>query len=167
MPLEITPASKLESQLEIGDKPGDTPSSVTSGGGLTRRGLALAVAATQVLNQGNFVDDLFILGDMTGYRDEEPVTVHDKVVQTTPEEEARFSAAENANQSRLELLAREYIAGQLSKEEQARLEIVTERVRQLIPRVTVRDFEELEGIANDFKQIESENIERRRRILSL
>lgn len=166
MSLEITPASKLDPQLEIGEKPDDTPSSVT-GTGLTRRGLALAVAATQVLNQGNFVDDLFMLGDMTGYRDEETVTVHDEVVQTTPEEEARLSAAESANQSRFELLARAYVGGQLSNEEQARLEIVTERVRRLIPRVTVRDFEELEGIASDLTQTESENIERRRRILSL
>ncbi len=168
MPLEITPASKVGPQLEIGDKPGDTPRSVT-GSRSPKRGLAVAVAATQVLNPGYFViDDVFTPRDMTGYRDEETIAVDGGLMQTTPpQEEARLSAAESANQSRLALLAREYVAGQLSTEEKARLAIVSERVRRLIPRVTVQDFEELERIATDLKQIGSENTERRRRIVSL
>ena len=83
-----------------------------------------------------------------------------------PEEEAQLSAAESANRDRLELLARAYVAGQLSTEEEARLAIVSERVRRLIPRVMVQDFEELERIAIELEQIGSEDSARRRRILS-
>jgi anti-sigma-K factor RskA len=170
MALEITPVtSKPARQLEIGEKPGDTPGSVI-GSGWRKRGLAVAaVAATQVLNPAYLViDDPITPRDMTGYHDEGNIPVDAEFIRPLqPEEEVRLSTAESANQSRLELLAREYVAGQLSTEEEARLAIVSERVRRLIPRVTVREFEELERIAADLKQIGSENSERRRRIESL
>lgn len=52
---------------------------------------------------------------------------------------------EKANIERIELLARQYVAkDRFSSEEQARLAIVTERVRQLLPAVTVAEFEALE-----------------------
>jgi hypothetical protein len=44
------------------------------------------------------------------------------------------------------------------------LAIVTERVRRLIPRVTVEDFEMLEQIIKDAAEIEAEDIERRHRL---
>ena len=68
------------------------------------------------------------------------------------------------NRTRLELLARQYVSGELSPEEEARLAIVSERVRHLIPRVTTEDFEMLERILEDANQIEAEDIERRRRL---
>ena len=170
MTLEITPdTSKPAPWLEIGEKPGDTRRSVASSRPPTRR-LAIAVAATQVLTPGYvLIEDLFAPRDMTAYRDEEtiPVDGGEVLSTTTPEEEARLSAAETANQSRLELLAREYVAGQLSTEEQARLAIVSERVRMLIPRVTVRDFEELERIGKELEELGAEDTARRRRIESL
>ena len=79
-------------------------------------------------------------------------------------ETPQISEAEAANRARLELLARQYIARQLSTEEEARLVIVSERVRRLIPRVTAEDFEALENIREEAKRIESVDIERRQRL---
>jgi hypothetical protein len=56
------------------------------------------------------------------------------------------SVAEIENRSRLALLARQYVQGSMSTEEEARLMIVTERVRRLMPRFTAGDFEVLESI---------------------
>jgi hypothetical protein len=52
----------------------------------------------------------------------------------------------------------------LSPEEDARLSIVTERVRRLIPRVTVEDFESLERIAERLQRIGSDDTDRRNRL---
>ena len=65
--------------------------------------------------------------------------------------------AEQANEDRIQLLAREYAKKDLSPEDRARLEIATERVAQLMPRVTANDFEELAAMA-------SQTIETRRRL---
>jgi hypothetical protein len=80
------------------------------------------------------------------------------------EEVSQVSEGEVANRTRLALLARQYEAGRLSIEEEARLAIVAERVRRLIPRVTAEDFEVLEGILEEAQRIESADIERRRRL---
>jgi hypothetical protein len=72
--------------------------------------------------------------------------------------------AEVANRIRLELLARLYVSKKLSAEEDARLAIVKEKVRRLIPRVTVEEFEALEEIAQDSETIRTRNEERRRRL---
>ncbi len=168
MPREITTAIELEPQLEIGEKRDDTRALVI-GSRIPAHGLAVAVAATQVLNPGSFlIGDVFAPRDMTGYRHEELVTVDQQIAEEMSDEAAaEASPAESANESRLALLAREYVAGQLSTEEAARLAIVSERVRRLIPRVTLRDFEELEGIGRELKKIESDNVEIQRRIQSL
>jgi hypothetical protein len=157
-----------EPQLEVGEKRDDTRGSVT-GSRMPTRGLAVAVAATQVLNTGSLViDDVFIPSDMTGYRNEEMVTVDHRIAEEMSDElPAVVSPADTANRSRLELLAREYVAGQLSTEEGARLAIVSERVRRLIPRVTLQDFERLEELGREVKGIESNNAELRRRIEAL
>lgn len=55
--------------------------------------------------------------------------------------------ARQANRDRLKLLSRQFVRKELSNEDQARLEIVSERVRALIPRVTSDDWERLESIA--------------------
>jgi len=80
------------------------------------------------------------------------------------EEALQISEAEIANRTRLALLARHYEAARLSIEEEARLAIVTELVRRLIPRVTVDDFEALQVILEEAERIESADIERRRRL---
>lgn len=167
MPREITSAVQAEPQLEIGEKPSDTQGLVANR--LPTHGLAVAIAATQVLNPSYFlIDDLFAPRDMTGYRDERAVSLdHQISEEMSYEEPAELSPAEEANRSRLELLARQYVAGQLSTEEEARLAIVSERVRRLIPRVTIQDFDRLEGIGKDLKELQFDNAERRRRIQSL
>ena len=61
---------------------------------------------------------------------------------------------DRANSERIELLAREYVAkDKFSREEQDRLAIVTERVRQLLPAVTVAEFEALEKNLQASRQI--------------
>jgi hypothetical protein len=52
----------------------------------------------------------------------------------------------------------------LSTEDEARLIIVSERVRRLIPRVTVEDFEALAHMLEDVQHIELADIDRRRRL---
>jgi hypothetical protein len=168
MQREITPAIEAEPQLEIGEKREDTRG-LAIGSRIPTHGLAVAVAATQVLNPGSFlIGDVFAARDMTGSRHEELVSVDQQIAEEMSDEAAvEISPAETANQSRLALLAREYVAGQLSTEEEARLAIVSERVRRLIPRVTLKDFEQLEAIGSELKEIESDNVELRRRIQSL
>jgi len=58
-----------------------------------------------------------------------------------------------ANRDRVTLLARKYVAkDNFSSEERARLEIVTERVRRLLPAVTVAEFESLAQVLELIKQ---------------
>ncbi len=64
---------------------------------------------------------------------------------------ARSPKVEQARDKRLTLLARKYAAKGFSEEETARLEILTARLRQMVPRVEVRDFEELEKIAQEMQ----------------
>ena len=71
---------------------------------------------------------------------------------------------EVANRDRLVLLARQYESKKFSAEEEARLAILTERVRRLIPRVTEKDFEVLEELAVDLNKIKKETSELYRRI---
>jgi hypothetical protein len=79
------------------------------------------------------------------------------------EQSPEISQADAVNRTRLELLARQYV-NKLSPEEDARLSIVTERVRRLIPRVTVEDFETLERIAERLQRIGSDDSDRRNRL---
>ncbi len=59
--------------------------------------------------------------------------------------------AERAVFARQELLAREYVRGQLSREEAARLLIATERAAAYFPRVTADDYERLSAAAERSK----------------
>lgn len=81
---------------------------------------------------------------------------------TLDEEPAVESEAELANTDRLKLLARKYALRSLSPEDAARLEIVTERVRYLIPRVTASDFEALERIHRELEEIGTETKQTRK-----
>jgi hypothetical protein len=53
---------------------------------------------------------------------------------------------ELANRHRVGLLAKKYVVSRLSDEDSARLEILTERVRALLPSVTPEDFSMLDAI---------------------
>jgi hypothetical protein len=61
-----------------------------------------------------------------------------------------------ANRDRLVFLSRKYARG-CSNEEEARLEILTERVRALLPRITEDDFHRLEDVALEFSTIHEQN----------
>ena len=74
--------------------------------------------------------------------------------------------ADEAGRDRLVLLARQYVKNRLSREEDARLAIVTETLRRLIPRVTTDDFLELESIASRVQEIGQENAKVRARLES-
>ena len=156
-------------QLEIKEKPEDTPRSVTVTGAQVPGKMVLAFAATtQILDPSySSLDDygVFIARDLTPSQQEvlqESLKFMDDDLRM--DAAPQMSAAEIANRDRLELLARAYVAGQLSTEAEARLAIVTQRVRRLIPRVTVADFEHLEEMATELERIRLENTERRRRL---
>jgi len=167
MTREITTAQMDSPLFEIREKPEDTPHSVIASRRAPTKAVWALAATTQILNPSySALNDYasLIAKDITGLREEEHP--HDGILVFDEEMPANkspgMSDAEIANRDRLELLARAYVAGQLSNEEQARLTIVTERVRRLIPRVTVADFERLEQIAGDVERIGSEDAERRR-----
>jgi hypothetical protein len=84
------------------------------------------------------------------------------ITMSLSEEASQVSEADAANRTRLALLARQYLARRLSIEEEARLAIVSERVRRLLHRVTVEDFEALKRILEEAEHIETAHIERRR-----
>ncbi len=67
--------------------------------------------------------------------------------------------AEKVNRERLVFLSRKYAGRELSAESQARLEILRERVRRLIPRVTADDFAELERTLTDLAAIRAANVD--------
>lgn len=156
----LLPQPKIIEKLE------DTPKSVTEKRrASTSQVWALATALVAQAHEFDFNDHFFALQHTPVLKEksEEPQFF-------LPEEEASapqdllVPIAETANRNRIELLARQYVAGQLSKEEEARLAIATERVRRLIPRVTEEDFLALEQILEDAERIEMEDQERRRQL---
>lgn len=70
--------------------------------------------------------------------------------------EDSYNKTHSPNEERIKLLARKYIK-KLSKEENARLEILRERVRQLFPRATADDFAQLEKIGTKLKDFEEKD----------
>ena len=168
MPRDITPTVQATQQLEVSEQPEGTRGLASK---MPARGITVAAAmvATQVLQPAAFpMGDLFTPHDMTGYGVEEVVGVEPWIQESSTEDiPVGLTPAESANHLKMELLAREYVSGQLSTEEEARLAIVTERVRKLIPRVTVEDFEKLEEIAKDLQIIEDENLDIERQLLAL
>jgi len=171
----ITPV-ELSPQAEIQDKPEEgTPRSIdviaqqrtATGRPYTSTILAIA-AATQIFGSPYTatIDDLIFSKDVTPLIDEErpPQWRFVSYGSGSPATLRPDSEAELANRTRLELLARLYVSKKLSAEEDARLAIVTEKVRSLIPRVTADDFIALEEIALESEAIRKENIERRRRL---
>jgi hypothetical protein len=80
------------------------------------------------------------------------------------EETSQIPEAEVTNRTRLALLARQYVAGKLSMEDEARLAVLAEQVQRFMPRATVEDFAALEHMLEEAERIESADIERRRRL---
>ena len=85
------------------------------------------------------------------------LTENENILIETQQFGSEFEEIENVNRDRIELLARKYARKKLSKEDIARLEIVRERMRKLVPRVTTKDFEKLVEIAEDIKRIGDED----------
>jgi len=179
MTTQITPVELdlRRDQIEIQEKSEDTPSSVdvirsqqtSTGRAYTNTLLALATA-TQILGSSSEVgitDYLLTSKDMTTSSNE--AAVEQRRDFFVPHPISMFELdqegdAEVANRTRLELLARLYVSKKLSAEEDARLAIVKQKVRRLIPRVSVEDFEALGTIAQDSDTIRTSNVERRRRL---
>ena len=73
-----------------------------------------------------------------------------------------------AIEDRVRLLARKYVAKEkFSKEEGARLAIVTERVRKLLPAVTAYEFELLEKALTSLRDISQANASLQERLMLL
>ena len=164
-----TPPAVHSALPDIGDKPEDTPRSVERVRRFTSLGvLSLPLAlATMVTPIAASHDPFPVAQDRTAFAEEIRAEEWSSLPPHTMspfEEASQVSEAELANRTRLVLLARQYEAGRLSMEEEARLAIVAERVRRFIPRVTAEDFETLEGILEEAQHIESADIERRRRL---
>jgi len=62
-----------------------------------------------------------------------------------------FNPIENANEQRITLLARKFADKDMSPEEAARLEILTQRFRNVMPAITEKDVEIMENFS---KQLE-------------
>jgi hypothetical protein len=164
----LTSPELLSALPEIAEQPEDTPRSVGRERRIPTVGvLARAFAPIMATPIMSGSDPFAVSQDMTVLVEEERgegSSLHLPVNMFFHEQFSQVPEAETANHTRLELLARQYVAGQLSTEEEARLAIVSERVRRLIPRVTVEDFEVLERILEEAASIESADIERRRRL---
>lgn len=170
MTQQITHAETDSSSLEIKDESTDTPLAAVGSRRINRIIWGFA-ATTQILNPTYLAlnDHVLISRNMTGASEEEIVgetetqlnTEEGPISEVSP---PSIGVAEIANRDRLELLARAYVAGKLSPEEDARLAIVTERVRRLIPRVTAEDFEQLQLMAEELGRIETEDNQRRHRL---
>ena len=162
----LTPTELLTRSPEIGENPGDTPLSLASDQRLPKK-LLWAIASTPVI-----LAPAFELGDLVS-ASETPLLVEIETGQEFSQalsDEKPFqlgssdAEADKANRTWLELLARHYVAGKLSLEDEARLAIASERVRRLIPRVTAEDFQELERILADVEHRKSKVNERLRQL---
>lgn len=71
------------------------------------------------------------------------------------------------NEKRVALLARKYVQSRLSPEEQARLAIVTERIRTLLPRISIEELQNIEKLASRTKELDDYDMEVRKKLKSL
>jgi hypothetical protein len=97
------------------------------------------------------------VGDFLGRIEEMPLV-------PSPYEPAIDAEAENAVSDRITLLARQYVRREVSTEDEARLTIATEKVRQLIPRVTAEDVEALNEMLEEAQELEQQDNEQRKRL---
>jgi len=86
-----------------------------------------------------------------------PPVEHEADSQSEPEADA-------AVKDRITLLARRYVSAHLSTEGEARLAILTERVRRLVPRVTAEDIDAVNAALDRLEAIDSRDRDRRERL---
>src|SRR5262249_43329843 len=127
MTQEITLSELKSSQFEIREEPRDTPLPTASPHRVYR--IFGFARTTQILNSSHSVlnDYVLISRNMTGASEVLQETgpessAHESITSEPPH--MALTEAEIANRDRLELLARAYVAGNLSPEENARLAIV-------------------------------------------
>lgn len=77
------------------------------------------------------------------------------------------NAASIANKSRITLLARKYASSSIKIEDQARLDILNERIQRLIPSVSEAEVSNLEGIMQNVRRIRHEDAELRKMLESI
>ena len=83
--------------------------------------------------------------------EEQPVVLVLEDVPGPPEEE---NPVREINRARLHLLARRFAEKSLTPEQAARLEILTEKVKMMMPRVTKEDFERVAEMATRLQDSE-------------
>jgi len=129
-----TPPAVHSALPDIGDKPEDTPRSVERARRFTSLGvLSLPLALATMVTASH--DPFPGAQDRTAFAEEARAEEWSSLPPNTMspfEEASQVSEAEVANRTRLVLLARQYEAGRLSMEEEARLAIVAERARRFI-----------------------------------
>lgn len=163
-----TPTSSELRFVETTKHPENTPRAIEQESRTTPRGfMARTLAPVMMTSIIAFSDPFSVPYDMTALVEAEQV--EEPSLQRSSHEafhpqDLQTSEAETANRTRLTLLARQYVQEQLSTEDDARLAIVTERVRRLIPRVTADDFEALEYMLQEAARIEASDNERRQRL---
>jgi len=104
-----------------------------------------SLTSINIADWATILDRLFARQGQTGIENELDLTVRDA-------EGERPDPSESTNNERLVFLARKY-AGQASREDNARLEILTQKVRGLMPRVSTSDIDRLSAIADEFADI--------------
>lgn len=171
---EDTTPVELGPNTEIRVEPEGTPRSIdlvrsqhTGTGRQYMNGLVAIAAATQIFGwtPSGMTDELLYPKDITQLIDGDQAEYPPVWYPSVSADDIRpESSGELANRTRLELLARRYVSKKLTPEEDARLAIVIEQVRRLIPRVTADDFEALGEIARESEGLRLENMERRRRL---
>jgi hypothetical protein len=166
---DATPPALHSALPEIWDKLEDTSRSVERDRHSTALGvLTLPLALAMMETPTTASREPFpVVQDRTAFVEEaraEELSLPVPDAMVPVEEASQVSEADVANRTRLALLARHYEAARLSIGEEARLAIVTERVRRLIPRVTVDDFEALQVILEEAERIDSAEIECRQRL---
>jgi hypothetical protein len=68
------------------------------------------------------------------------------------------------NEERIELLARKYCNKNVSNEETARLKILTNKIKNLIPLVSDSEYKALDIIVTDISEIKERNLRRKRKL---
>jgi hypothetical protein len=97
---------------------------------------------TSVLGSEEKVPGGFMVGGLTNAETREPT----QSVRILDDGNGEDVTVRNASRGRMELLARKYAEKNLTPEQSARLSILTERVRAIMPRVSDDDFQALDKL---------------------
>lgn len=167
MPLELERGTAVTTRPEVPPED-DSAWSTLLGETDSEEWFSEFFAKTQLHNEPSHVDSdawfVQLWGQVTPITGESALLSGVTILRSEQEMPGPGSAAEMVNADRLTLLARKYaMSDKFSKEGDARLAILTERLRRLIPAVTEKEVEFLEKTWEEIGQIsESENEIRRR-----